>query len=126
VKKLTINHQGEDIEVWAQKISGRLWLHYHGETHVYEPQGSLSKNAAGAKGDPNLIQAPMPGKIIKVLKKQGDLVKSGDTIVVMEAMKMEYNLKAVEERTITAVLCKENQTVSAGQKLVELKEDLDG
>ena len=122
MKKLNLNVDGQEIEVWAQKLAGKLWLHYEGQTHLYEPQGALGSAAKKEGGDPSEIVAPMPGKVIKILKKSGEKVSAGETLVVMEAMKMEYNLKAIQDMQIEKVLCQENQNVTLGQKLVDLKE----
>lgn len=122
MKRLNLNVDGQEIEVWAQKRAGKLWLHFDGQTHLYEPQGSLGSAAKKDGGDPGQIMAPMPGKVIKILKKSGEKVSDGETVIVMEAMKMEYNLKAIQEMKIEKILCQENQNVTLGQKLVELKE----
>ena len=63
----------------------------------------------------------MPGKIIKVLKKSGDKVNAGETVVVMEAMKMEYNLATTALVKIEKVNCQEGQQVSLGDALVEME-----
>ncbi len=122
MKKLNLNVDGHETEVWAQKLAGKLWLHFDGQTHVYEPQGALGSAAKKDEGDPSQIMAPMPGKVIKILRKTGDIVSDGETVIVMEAMKMEYNLKAIQEMKIEKILCQENQNVTLGQKLVELEE----
>ena len=67
------------------------------------------------------VQSPMPGKVVKVLVAVGDEVKSGQGIVVVEAMKMENELKAPKDGKIKAVAVKEGQPVEAGQSLVTLE-----
>ncbi|MBO4598105.1 MAG: biotin/lipoyl-binding protein [Bacteroidaceae bacterium] len=69
------------------------------------------------------IISPMPGKIVSVLAKPGDKVKAGDTIVVIEAMKMQSNYKVNQDCTIKDILVKEGDTVASDQVLVLL--DLD-
>ena len=66
------------------------------------------------------LQAPMGGTIVRVLCPPGTVVSKGQTLVVMEAMKMEYAVKAPEDGVITRVLCQEKVTVQAGQQLIEL------
>lgn len=123
MKKLNLIFNGEEIEVLAEKIKGVLWFHYEGETYQYEPESQLSKSGAGAKvDDPTQIVAPMPGKIIKIFVSEGDSVKQGETVVSMEAMKMEYNLKATQDMKVKSVLCEEQASVGLGEKLVELEE----
>lgn len=74
--------------------------------------------AASAGGRP--VNAPLPGVVIKINAKVGDKVSTGDTILVLEAMKMENNITADSNGTIKAILCKEGDQVQSGQALVEL------
>ena len=64
------------------------------------------------------ITAPMPGKIVKVFAKVGDEVAEGQGLVVVEAMKMENELKAPKAGKVTEVLVKEGVTVENGANLV--------
>lgn len=63
------------------------------------------------KGNPNHIGAPMPGKVLKVNVKAGDEVKSGDVLLVTEAMKMETNIKAKADGKVAEVKFKEGDKV---------------
>jgi biotin carboxyl carrier protein len=72
------------------------------------------------KSGPSAILSPMPGKVVKVLVAVGDEVKSGQGVVVVEAMKMENELKAPKDGKVKAVAVKEGQPVEAGQSLVTL------
>ncbi|WP_026886773.1 pyruvate carboxylase [Clostridium beijerinckii] len=67
------------------------------------------------------IGASIPGTIIKVLVKAGDTVKEGDSLLVVEAMKMETNIVASSAGTIESVLVSEGQQVKTGELLVKLK-----
>ncbi|MGJ8664542.1 MAG: biotin/lipoyl-containing protein, partial [Marinicella sp.] len=69
----------------------------------------------------NAIYAPMPGKIIEVKVSAGDEVSDGQTLVVMEAMKMELELKAERAATIKQVLHQSSEQVKAEAILVELE-----
>jgi biotin carboxyl carrier protein len=65
-----------------------------------------------------VINAPMPGKVVKVLVKQGDEVKEGQGLVVVEAMKMENELKSPKAGKVVELLAKEGTTVENNAKLV--------
>ena len=65
-----------------------------------------------------VITAPMPGKIVKIFVKPGDEVKEGQGLVVVEAMKMENELKAPKAGKVTEVHAKEGTAVENGAKLV--------
>ncbi len=66
------------------------------------------------------ITAPMPGKVLKVLVRDGDLVEAGQSLVVIEAMKMETTLAAESAAIVKQVRVEEGQTVDHGAVLIEL------
>lgn len=66
----------------------------------------------------SVISSPMPGKVVKILVKAGDQVKSGDTVVIVSAMKMESEYKVKSDRLIKEIKVKEGDTVSANQPLI--------
>ena len=66
------------------------------------------------------VIAPMPGKVLKVLVRDGDLVEAGQPLVVIEAMKMETTLAAESAATVKHVRVEEGQTVDHGAVLIEL------
>ena len=76
--------------------------------------------------DPSQIVAPMPGKIIKIEAQVGMLVQPGDLLVVMEAMKMEYKLKAACIGSVEKILCGQGDQVPVGETLIVLKEKENG
>ena len=69
---------------------------------------------------PQPVRAPMPGKIVKVLVQPGDVVKAGQGVIIVEAMKMENELRAAQGGTVGEVSAKEGQTVEAGQVLATI------
>jgi biotin carboxyl carrier protein len=66
------------------------------------------------------IKAPLPGTILSIAVKVGDIVKSGDNLLIMEAMKMENNIKANIEGKIIAVKVNVGDSVLEGDVLVEI------
>ena len=70
--------------------------------------------AAGA----NAVKAPVPGTILKVNCKAGDTIKKGDVLCVLEAMKMENDIKASEDGTVSAVHVTQGASVNTGDALV--------
>ena len=66
----------------------------------------------------NTISSPMPGKVVRVLFKEGDLVKAGETVVIVSAMKMESEYKVKQDRKIKRILVKEGDTVNGDQPMV--------
>lgn|SRR5574344_227471 len=75
--------------------------------------------AAGGKvNTSNSVKAPLPGVVTKVCVAAGQEVKKGETVVVLEAMKMANNLTAEKDGTVSAVLVKEGDSVMEGTALV--------
>ena len=69
----------------------------------------------------NAIKTPLPGVIIDVKVAVGDTVKKGDTVVVLEAMKMENNINADRDGKVTAIQVAKGDTVADGAVLVVLE-----
>lgn len=67
------------------------------------------------------LEAPMPGKILELLVNEGDEVEEGDPVVILEAMKMENELKAPTSGKVVAVEAKENTSVEKNQFLLEIE-----
>ncbi len=74
--------------------------------------------AAPAAGEP--VESPMPGTVLDVKVKPGDSVKAGDTLLVLEAMKMENAIVAPKDAKVVAVPVTKGQTVESGTVLVTL------
>ena len=66
------------------------------------------------------LVAPMPGKVIEVKVKKGDKVKAGDTLIIIEAMKMEHSIKATENGKVAKLMVSLNQQVDNGATLLVL------
>lgn len=87
---------------------------------VYNEEALLheSLKAGGNIGAGAQLSSGMPGKIVKVFVKPGDVLKEGDPILIMEAMKMENEMRAAAAVKIKEVLVKEGETVESGATLV--------
>lgn len=70
--------------------------------------------AAAASDHKQLVTAPMPGRVVRVLVRSGDPVKAGQGIVVVEAMKMQNEIRSPKTGTVERMLVAEGQPVSAG------------
>ena len=70
-------------------------------------------------GKVNNIKAPMPGLIVDLMVSAGDLVKAGESLLILEAMKMENIIKSPAEGTVYAVKIKKGDRVEKGQILIE-------
>jgi biotin carboxyl carrier protein len=75
--------------------------------------------ANGAASKVNNIKAPMPGLVIDLKVKAGDTVKTGDPLLILEAMKMENIIKSPGDATIKNIKAKKGDSVEKGQVLIE-------
>ncbi len=112
-RSLTVEIGGRhyQVRVWAPEMTARSDRR---EAPRRRPP-RLDRLAAAASGDPGVITAPMQGTIVKVSKKAGDAVAAGDSICVLEAMKMENDLKSQVDGEIVDLRVQPGDTVAAGQ-----------
>ena len=75
---------------------------------------------AAAKAGNVAVSAPMPGKILAVKAKEGDSVKAGDVLLVLEAMKMENDIVAPQDGVVASINVKVGDSVESGAKLASL------
>lgn len=87
-----------------------------------EPAPPRPAEAAAPAGDAGAILAPMPGSILEVLVKVGDQVKVGDTVVKLEAMKMENEVKASSSGVVTDVRVSKGSNVAKGEILLVISQ----
>jgi acetyl/propionyl-CoA carboxylase alpha subunit len=94
MNKFSVEHYGQKYHVISEEIGNTIWFHVEGQTFAIELKNK-SKKRGGREGEATGdVMAPMPGKITKILVNEGQNIESGQIVVVMEAMKMEYSLKA--------------------------------
>jgi biotin carboxyl carrier protein len=85
---------------------------------VRDPRSLRTRRAgAGAEAGPQKLTAPMPGKIVRVAVSQGDMVAAGQPLIVMEAMKMQNEMKSPKDGKVRKILTAEGSTVNAGDTL---------
>jgi len=93
---------------------------YHFEIEVRDPR-RWSRKAAGSGGEGvETIASSMPGKVVRVLVAVGDTVEAGQGIAVVEAMKMQNEMKARRAGKVLSVAAKEGATVRAGEILATI------
>jgi len=93
---------------------------YRFEMEVRDPRRWSRKDAARGADGLETVAAPMPGKIVRVLVAPGDEVEAGQGLLVVEAMKMQNEMKASRAGRILSVTVKAGATVAAGEVLATI------
>ncbi|HEY9240569.1 MAG TPA: biotin/lipoyl-containing protein, partial [Streptosporangiaceae bacterium] len=85
-------------------------------------RGRRADGGAGGQASGDELASPMQGTITKIVVAEGDHVSAGDTVVVLEAMKMEQPLTAHKDGTVTGLAVQIGQTVPAGGVICQLQD----
>lgn len=122
MKWYVVDWLGKKIRVPAMKLQGKLWFHWQGKTYVIDQAGEARRGSSGqSKANPGSILAPMPGKVTKVFVGEKASVSTGQPLIVMEAMKMEYTLEASIAGVVSELNCKAGDQVNLNQVLAKIE-----
>lgn len=138
--KLSFKIEGQSFEFEViDRLGARLVLQdkerFHAFTGVKNPEGEAmvlsggteaiisevmgrSRKKAKAQGS---LSSPMPGKIFKVIKEEGAEVKEGETILILEAMKMEHSIRSDKDGKVKKIFFKPGELVQGGVTLAEVE-----
>ena len=87
-----------------------------------DPRKFRKRTASGSDSAGTMpVAAPMPGKIVRLLVREGETVSEGQGVIVIEAMKMQNELKAPRTGTVEEIRVTENQAVNAGESLLVVR-----
>lgn len=106
--------------VHVVRVAGTVHVAVGGVSYVFEPDTPIAASEGYVLVNP-LIVAPMPGKVLKVLVTKGQQVAAGDTLLILEAMKMETRIRAEGAGIIQRLLVEEGQMIDGGALLIELE-----
>lgn len=119
--RLDILIDGSPVSAHVTVDGTRRWVTINGQTLLLTKAGQTRKNAAHDQHNAGYLKAPMPGQVRAVQTEPGQAVIRGQTLVVVEAMKMEIKVTAPFDGRIKAVLVKLGQTVDKEQVLIEME-----
>lgn len=135
---MEFNHEGTKTQLFIKALAGKNFYSFDGiawkklaalevnevlvsNSEMYKvyrgfkPSG-LNKGGAGA------LMTQMPGKVVKIFKREGDKVTKGETVLILEAMKMENEIKCSTDGLVKSLNVKEGQALEAGFLMVEIEE----
>ena len=94
---------------------------YQAEIIDAETRYQRARNAGNEFEAESTLISPMPGKVVKIPVKTGDKVQKGDTVIIIAAMKMESEYKAMKDGVVTEIYVKEEQTIDGNQALIKIE-----
>lgn len=80
----------------------------------------INRGTGGLDLNENTIYSPMPGKVVKILLAEGDVVKKGETAIIISAMKMESEYKSPKDGVVSKIYVAEGDTIEGNQVLIEI------
>jgi 3-methylcrotonyl-CoA carboxylase alpha subunit len=104
--------------VEAARAGNVVWVHDRGETYRIERAVGRASHGGGPEED---LRAPMPGKVLKLLVAEGGEVEKGAALLVLEAMKMEHEIRAPRDGRVKRMPFRAGEMVGLGDLLVELE-----
>ena len=113
---------GQRVAAYVSSDGAKRWVTIHGQTFVLtKSSGRPSRGKGTGHEHASELAAPMPGLVRSVNVNEGESVSKGQTLLVLEAMKMEIRIHAPREGKIQKLLVKQGQTVEREQVLIEFE-----
>jgi len=122
-RKVKVDGEEYDVElekqdgVWNVTIEGKIFNIEIEGSSVGENSGSKRKKSARGKKS-GTISSTIPGKIVSISIKEGQIVSEGDVVMILEAMKMQNEIQAPLSGTVAAINCKPGDSVEANSPLI--------
>ncbi len=129
--KFTINGNVYEVAVEAPE-NGKANVSVNGKSYVVEMEAeaapapavrraAAAPAAAPVKSASGIMKSPLPGKVLKVVVTAGQSVKRGDTLMVIESMKMENNIAAQHDGVVRAIMVSADQSILQGDALLDFE-----
>ena len=120
----SVVHAGRSFEARVTAVADGFSVEVNGRrfhVDVRDLRNTRRRSNANLRGGRQNILAPMPGKVVRLLVQPGDAVEAGQGLVVVEAMKMQNEMKCAHPGTVREVRAAAGDTVAAGQVLVVIE-----
>ena len=113
------DNSGKKFSVSTKKFE------YYTEVIDSQTKYQQSRKQDDDEDSSNVISTPMPGQIVKIFVEKGQAVKAGDTLIIVEAMKMQSEYKAKNDRIVKDILVAEGDKITGNQPLIILEEEVE-
>ena len=115
----TVNDGDRQVRVAVARDATATWIFLDGNVWRIEEAEESGGRRAKSRGDSS-VMAPMPATVVAITTAPGKTVNEGETVIVLEAMKMELPIKAPRGGVVKAVNCTMGELVQPGVNLVEI------
>ncbi len=117
--RLDLLLEGTPLTAFVSSDGAKRWVTVNGRTYRLT-KSSGARRAGAAAGGQNTLLAPMPGQVLAVHVEVGDQVSTGQTLLLLEAMKMEIRMQAPRDGVVKRLRVAQGQTVEREQVLLEI------
>jgi biotin carboxyl carrier protein len=121
IAHLSVNGTDYEVEVEGIKTKPVHIVNQGAQTPVMQSEEPVVKPAASSSGSAMPLKSPLPGVILDVYAKEGDTVKAGQKVMLLEAMKMENNIEADRDGVIERINARKGDAVLEGDVLLTIK-----
>ena len=121
--KLDLLIDGKRLTAYVSSDNAKRWVTIHGQTFILTRSSGARKGGHSHHHAAGELTAPMPGQVRAVNVGEGDRVTKGQTLLVLEAMKMEIRIHAPQDGTVKKLFVQLGQTVEREQGLIEIEEN---
>lgn len=116
--KLSLLIDGERVIAYVSSDGAKRWVTINGRTFALTRQSRARKSGSGGQHSAGELTAPMPGLVRSVNVAEGESVAKGQTLLVLEAMKMEIRIHAPVDGVVKSLAVKVGETVEREQELI--------
>ncbi len=126
-EKRSLTVDGEEFEVEIELKEGLWEVSVEGKTYsiksdsVSKVRPRKKKSSGKLAGGSGIVTSAIPGKVVSILVSEGDTVASGDVVIVLEAMKMQNEIKAAVGGLVKKIGCESGERVEANVPLLEIE-----
>jgi len=120
--QLNLLIDGERVTAYISSDNTKRWVTINGRTYQLTKQSGSRKSGQGHHHTAGELTAPMPGQVRAVNVSEGDTVTKGQTLMVLEAMKMEIRIQSPSDGIVKKLFVRQGETVEREQLLIEISE----
>ena len=121
--KLDLLIDGKRVTAYVSSDNAKRWVTVNGQTFILTKSSGARQSRHGGHHTAGELTAPMPGQVRAVNVSEGEAVTKGQTLLVLEAMKMEIRIQAAQDGVVKKLFVKQGQTVDREQALIEIEEN---